>query len=103
MINRYAKIEEGTVSNIVLSDDNFINQLDGTYVKVTEATRNAEVGFSYDEEKGYFISVSPWPSWVLDEDDNWVSPVGPKPTDGIYRWEEETTEWIKVTPQISEE
>jgi|DEB19_MinimDraft_3_1074340.scaffolds.fasta_scaffold189960_2 hypothetical protein len=101
MINRYAKIEDGIVTNIVLSDDNFINNLEGSYIKVTEQTRNAEIGFTYDDSKGYFISVSPWPSWVLDENDIWVSPVGPKP-DGLYRWDEENTEWKKIVI-VSEE
>lgn len=101
MINKYAKIENNVVTNIVLSDDSFISTLDGSYVKVTEQTRNAEMGFTYNSEKGYFITVSPWPSWILDENDIWVSPVGPKP-DGIYRWNEEVINWEKVVISTEE-
>ena len=55
-------------------------------------------GFTYDEARDAFIAPQPFPSWVLDEATcRWNAPV-PYPTDGkMYRWDEETTNWIEVT------
>ena len=35
----------------------------------------AGIGYSYDSEKDKFIRPQPYPSWVLDENDNWKAPI----------------------------
>ena len=56
----------------------------------------AGVGYYYDEVKDIFIATPPYPSWILDENSDWVPPV-PKPDDSIYwNWEEPSQKWIKV-------
>ena len=35
----------------------------------------AGIGYSYDLEKDKFIRPQPYPSWVLDENDNWKAPI----------------------------
>ena len=100
----YAKINsENIVENIIICEDSNISALEGLYIKVTDQTRDAEIGFTYNQSKGYFISTKPWPSWILDENDNWVSPAGPKPVVGTYRWNEEDEEWTEVQQLTSEE
>ena len=57
----------------------------------------AGIGYTYREDLDAFISPSPFPSWVLNEDDCiWEPPVS-YPTDGKdYRWNEATLSWDEV-------
>ena len=59
-------------------------------------------GFTYDAAKDKFISSQPYPSWSLDENDDWQAPVV-KPDDGkYYVWDESvyqgdnTKGWVVV-------
>ena len=55
----------------------------------------AGIGFTYDEDADVFVSPKPYPSWLLDENHDWVSPV-PMPTeDGMWMWDEENQEWTR--------
>jgi len=56
----------------------------------------AGVGSNYDPVGDAFYYDSPFPSWVLDKTTyTWVEPT-PRPTDGSYRWNEETQSWIAI-------
>ncbi len=56
----------------------------------------AGIGFIYDADRDAFISSTPYPSWVLDEDTClWVAPIA-YPAEGDHVWDEETTDWIEV-------
>lgn len=57
----------------------------------------AGIGFTYDEQRDAFIPPKPFDSWLLNEETClWDAPV-PYPTDGeMYRWDEETTNWILI-------
>ena len=51
----------------------------------------AGIGMTYDSVKDKFIAVNPFPSWKLDENDEWQPPV-PFPDDHPevpYVWDEE--------------
>ena len=53
----------------------------------------AKIGDTYDKEKDKFISPQPFPSWVLDENDDWQAPT-PKPEDDkAYVWNEKDKTW----------
>lgn len=53
----------------------------------------AKIGDTYDKEKDKFISPQPFPSWVLDENDDWQAPT-PKPEDDkSYVWNEKNKTW----------
>ena len=53
----------------------------------------AKIGATYDKEKDKFISPQPFPSWVLDENDDWQAPT-PKPEDDkSYVWNEKDKTW----------
>ena len=57
----------------------------------------AGIGYTFDAEKDAFIAPKPYASWVLDEATcNWEAPVEMPTDDKIYRWDEETTNWIEV-------
>ena len=58
----------------------------------------AGLGYTYDRTRNAFIPPKPYASWTLNEDSClWEPPVA-YPTDGkMYRWDEETTNWVEVT------
>jgi hypothetical protein len=57
----------------------------------------AGIGYIYDSVRDAFYAPQPFPSWTLDEDTCfWMPPVTP-PSDGkLYRWNEETLNWIEM-------
>ena len=52
-------------------------------------------GYIYNEEADVFIAPQPFPSWVLNDNYDWVAPVE-MPTDGVYNWNEEEVRWDVV-------
>ena len=53
-------------------------------------------GYTYDAVKDKFIQPQSYPSWSLDENDDWQAPVV-KPDDGKhYVWDESITNWVEV-------
>jgi len=56
----------------------------------------AGIGFTYDPVADVFISLSPFPSWSLDDNHDWQPPVSP-PKDGKkYAWNEDELAWVEV-------
>ena len=56
----------------------------------------AVIGGSYDSVNDVFIVIKPYPSWVLDENFDWQSPV-PYPADGgNYGWDENSQQWVQL-------
>jgi hypothetical protein len=57
----------------------------------------AGIGFTYDSERDAFIPPKPYSSWVLNEQScQWEAPV-PRPTEGLYKWNEESVQWVEVS------
>ena len=52
----------------------------------------AGIGYTYDHVRDEFIAPQPYPSWTLDENNDWQPPT-PKP-DGNYYWDENTQTWL---------
>jgi hypothetical protein len=90
---RYARIDNNLVSNVFICSDSEIINMPGYNIKVTEQTRNAVVGGTYDFGNAKFIDPKPYESWILDEDFNWVSPVGPNPDPLTKLWDEDSQVW----------
>ena len=67
----------------------------------------AQVGDTYDAVKDKFIREQPYPSWILNADDDWESPLGANPTvDGgnkSYYWDEETYQADNLTGWIEQD
>lgn len=58
----------------------------------------AGLGYKYDKELDAFIGPKPYPSWVLNENVDWVPPIPmPPPKEGfVYDWNEETLSWVEI-------
>ena len=67
---------------------------------------------TYDEAKDKFIAPQPYPSWTLDANDDWVSPVGDAPaltaeqeadTSNTYQYQcnEADQQWELITTSFS--
>ena len=57
----------------------------------------AGVGMKYEADADLFYNpVSPYPSWVLDENFDWQPPT-PMPDDGKpYSWDEDSLSWVEI-------
>ena len=63
----------------------------------------AGIGHTYDSTRDAFITLQPYPSWILNETTcQWEAPI-PKPDDAkqmqhgvgkIYHWDEENQTWV---------
>lgn len=96
-MSNYAKIENNIVTNIIICDDEIISNVNGNYIKITNETNECHIGYEYISNKNKFKSPQPFNSWILNEETlAWEAPKE-KPTDGFYRWDENTQEWIKVS------
>lgn len=99
----WARLENNLVVNaIVVSPDKknvkdwLEKRFGGTWVRMT---KDAGIGFEYDEKNKVFISPKPYESWILNEDFEWESPL-PMPLDAKdYKWDEETTTWVEVSEE----
>jgi hypothetical protein len=104
-MSHFAEIKDGIVQRVIVAEQDFIDQLPGTWVQTSyhgSIRKNfAGIGYAYDAERDAFIAPQPFPSWVLDEKMcQWQAPV-PMPTDGkIYRWDEIKQIWT-VTGTVS--
>jgi hypothetical protein len=54
----------------------------------------AGIGYTYDNVRDEFVIPQPYPSWTLDENNDWQSPT-PKPDDNYY-WSEEDLAWVAI-------
>jgi hypothetical protein len=96
-MSNYAHIINNTVDNIIVCEDSNISLLSGNYIKITALRGEATIGGSYNSEKDKFIKPQPYPSWTLNENDEWISPTGQGLEDGKL-WNEEDQEWIILIP-----
>jgi hypothetical protein len=57
----------------------------------------AHIGGKYDEELDVFLSPKPYPSWILNENYDWVAPVEfPEELEIVgasVHWDEDSLEW----------
>ena len=91
---KYAILDGINIINTIVADSLEIAQEVTGKPCVEFTTELAEPGGTY--ENGIFIQKKPFPSWVLNEDSVWVSPVE-LPKDGSrYAWDEETISWKKT-------
>lgn len=60
----------------------------------------AGIGYTYDSARDAFIPPKPYNSWVLNEETClWNAPTPMPVEEGkMYRWDEDTTSWIEITP-----
>ncbi len=115
----FAKVVEGTVTQVIVAEPEFFNTFvdtsPGEWIQTSYNTRGgvhyqsntnepsedqtkalrknyAGIGYTYDAQRDAFIPPKPFNSWILNETSClWEAPVA-YPTDGErYIWNEETT------------
>tara|TARA_S200002703_G_C3786698_1_gene242590 strand:- start:44 stop:352 length:309 start_codon:yes stop_codon:yes gene_type:complete len=97
-MSHYAKITNGIVEQVIRSEKEFIENLDGEWIQTSyngSIRKNyAGIGFTYNTELDAFIPPQTYASWILNEDTcKWEAPV-PYPADSNeYIWNEETQSW----------
>lgn len=110
-MSHFAKVENGTVTQVIVAEQDVIdtglfgigwvqtsyNTYGGQHsAGGTPLRKNyAGIGFTYDEVRDAFYSPQPFASWVLDEETcEWKAPTE-YPTDGNkYKWEEASLTWL---------
>jgi hypothetical protein len=110
----FAKLNsENVVDQVVVVHNNdapdeasgvaFLNNLFGnaTWVQTSyngNIRKNyAGAGYTYDSQRDAFIPPKPFLSWVMSEETcQWSAPT-PRPTDGLYDWDEATTSWVRAS------
>jgi hypothetical protein len=102
----FARIDENNIVQEVLVVDNSLEHrgedflanelgLGGRWIQTSYngnfRKQYAGYGFYYDETKDIFVSIQPYPSWVLDDNSDWKAPI--EQTDPLTIWDEETLTW----------
>ena len=54
------------------------------------------IGWKYHADDDVFVAPQPYPSWTLDENNDWQPPTPMPSTGGPYRWSEEELEWVAI-------
>lgn len=111
MVQYYANVTEGVVSDIQVIADALVDEqgeqagsdllndlFGGSWVRFSKTGEfrynRANRGSVYDAEADAFYAPQPYPSWTLTADFQWEAPE-PKP-EGDYTWNEETQTWEVV-------
>jgi len=111
----FAKVKNGIVTNVIVAEQEFIDNLvDNEVGKWIQTSYNtfggqhklggtplrknyAGIGYTYDQVRDAFIPPKPYPSFILNEDTcHWEAPVAYPTDDKEYKWNEETTSWDLV-------
>lgn len=111
----FAQITDGVVTNVVVVHNNellvdgveneqkgrdFCFSLFGGEWVQTSYNNNirkqyAGIGYYYDHVRDEFVLPQPFPSWSLDDNNDWQPPT-PRPLDdGLWVWNEDTQEWTR--------
>ena len=112
----YAKVENGTVTNIIVAEADFfttyVDSEPGEWVQTSYNTYGgvhnlggtplrknfAGMGMIYDKTRDAFYATKPYPSWLLNETTCIWEPPVVYPDDGKeYEWNEATTNWVEIT------
>jgi hypothetical protein len=106
----FAEIDNNIVTRVLVVDNSLEHKgqeflanecgLGGTWIQ-TSYNNNfrkqyAGIGYTYDSHADVFIQPQPYPSWSLNADYDWVSPV-PFPAEGEHWvWSEIDLNWIPL-------
>ena len=107
-MTHFAKIENDTVTQVIVAEQDFIDWQPGEWVQTSYNTRGGQhpegrplrknyagVGYSYDRQKDAFIPPQPFPSWTLnDETCLWDAPVPYPEGEERWLWNEELQNWV---------
>ena len=100
----FAKIVDGKVEQVIVVHNNdeangaqfCHNLLGGEWLQCSYNNRIRKqfpgIGFTYDQTRDEFVAPQPYPSWTLDQNNDWQPPT-PKPNEDYY-WNENTQTWL---------
>jgi hypothetical protein len=105
-VSHFAELDDNNkVIRVLVGDNNapnegydwFVETLGGRWVQTSYngsfRKQFAGIGYTYDSNADVFIAPQPFPSWTLNESNDWEPPV-PYPNDGFtYSWNESTLAW----------
>jgi hypothetical protein len=103
----FAKIENGMVTSVIVASQDVIDSGafgNGWLETWTDTASNprknyAGIGYTYNDTLDAFIPLQPFPSWTLNENCQWISPV-PFPANASvdeYTWDESNISWKRIT------
>ena len=113
-MSHFAKVLDGKVINVIVAEQEFFNTFvdtsPGTWLQTSYNTYGnkhtqggtplrgnyAGIGYTYDAINDLFIAPKPYPSWVLNTDYLWESPIACPIDDKLYHWNEATLNWVEV-------
>jgi hypothetical protein len=95
MINFAELDENNNVINVIVATDASITQIPGKFIKCSDVTGEVAISGHYNKDNNKFVFPKPFPSWILNENLEWESPLGDKPLkEGfLYAWNEESGAW----------
>jgi hypothetical protein len=95
MINFAELDENNNVINVIVATNASITQIQGTFIKCSDVDGEVSIGGHYNKDNNKFVQPKPFPSWTLNENLDWESPLGDKPVKegSIYAWNEESGAW----------
>jgi hypothetical protein len=105
-MSHFAKIDsDNIVENVIVAEQDFINSgLIGDAFLWIQTSYNdnfrgkyAATGDTWDKVNEVFISPQPHPSWILNTDYQWESPIAKLTDDKTYGWDEDTLSWLEST------
>lgn len=104
----FAEIDQNNIVKRVVVVDNSLEQrgadflandlaLGGNWIQ-TSYNHNfrkqfAGIGFYYNPIKDIFVAPQPFPSWTLDDNDDWQPPKQ-RPEGLFWEWDEQEGDWI---------
>ena len=104
----FAEILDGVVQRVIVVHNNdeangaeFCHNLFGgkwiqTSYNGTIRKQYAGIGYTYDDIRDEFVAPKPYPSWTLDENNDWQPPTPMPSSGGPYRWSEEDLAWVAI-------
>ena len=123
-MTHFAKVENGSVTQVIVAEQDFINTGavgdPNLWIQTSYNTRGnlhygadgnldggqalranyAGIGYTYDSQHDVFYAPSPFPSWLISADTNWLwtAPVPmPEAIEGHYwAWDESTVNWVST-------
>ena len=103
-MNYFAQIVDDIVTEVIAVNDDIADGaqfahdlLGGEWVEtfINTANKNyAGIDYTYDAVNQNFIAPQPYPSWILDSNDQWQPPVPQPPAPPRTYWNEETQSWL---------
>lgn len=90
----FAVLDGQNVLNTILADSKAIAEEVTGKTCIEFTTEAAEPGGTYVD--GVFFPKKPYPSWVLNSNNQWTAPVEMPIDDKNYVWDEETLAYLQV-------